>query len=76
MLITDYSSVSWDVYYQENRWYFIPLIWKPMRKSREAIWTTKRCFGDLAWDQNQLVDLIGEYARNGFRENRNFRKKR
>ena len=28
----------------------------------------KDVFGDLAWDQNQLVDLIGEYARNGFRE--------
>ena len=44
-----------------------------MRKSREAIWTTKKdVFGDLAWDQNQLVDLIGEYARNGFREKPEF----
>ena len=32
----------------------------------------KDVFGDLAWDQNQLVDLIGEYARNGFREKPEF----
>ena len=32
----------------------------------------KDVFGDLAWDQNQLVDLIGEYVRNGFREKPEF----
>ncbi len=33
----------------------------------------KDVFGDLAWDQNQLVDLIGEYAEGTeLVKNRNF----
>lgn len=43
-----------------------------MRKSRKLYGLQKDVFGDLAWDQNQLVDLIGEYARNGFREKPEF----
>ena len=73
MLITDYSSVSWDVYYQEKPVVFYPFDLETYEKVQGSYMDYKKdVFGDLAWDQNQLVDLIGEYARNGFREKPEF----
>ena len=73
MLITDYSSVSWDVYYQEKPVIFYPFDLGTYEKVQGSYMDYKKdVFGDLAWDQNQLVDLIGEYARNGFREKPEF----
>ncbi|PFN80578.1 hypothetical protein COJ85_29605 [Bacillus sp. AFS076308] len=69
LLITDYSSVSWDMYYQKK-----PIIFYQfdlddyMKYQGSYIDMTNDLFGDRAQEVDQLLTLIRKYAKRNFQE--------
>lgn len=69
MMITDYSSACWDVYYQEKPilfYHFDNALHEQARGS--YIDMEHELFGDRCMTEEQLVSCIREYIENGFRE--------
>lgn len=70
MLITDYSSVAWDVYYQEKPVVFYSFdldIYNQQHGSYMDLRT--EAFGDLVVSTDQLLDKVEHYINNNFKEN-------
>lgn len=69
MMITDYSSAVWDVFYQGKPvlFYLFDLdLYNQVQGS--YIDMAKDTFGDTAYTPEELAGLIETYAENGFRE--------
>ena len=69
MLITDYSSVAWDVYHQEKPVIFYPFdldVYEAMQGSYLDM--EKDAFGDVVYTEEALLEAIRYYAGNGFSE--------
>lgn len=69
MLITDYSSVAWDVYYQEKPVIFFPFDFATYQEVQGSyVDIEKDAFGDVVHTLPQLLQSIRKYIENGFRE--------
>lgn len=69
MLITDYSSVAWDMYYQRKPIIFYQFDYEDYMKYQGSyINMETQLFGDRAFRFNELIELIEDYARNHFEE--------
>ena len=69
MMITDYSSACWDVYYQEKPILFYHFDNDLHEQARGSyIDMEHELFGDRCMTEEQLVACIREYIENGFRE--------
>lgn len=69
MLITDYSSVAWDVYHQEKPVVFFPFdlnVYEEMQGSYMDM--EHDAFGDVVYTRASLLSTIRFYAENGFAE--------
>ena len=77
MLITDYSSVSWDILYQDKPILFYQF---DLDKYNEAhgsyIDMHKDLFGDRAETEDQLLDYLEETVQNDFRMKPEYEQKR
>ncbi len=68
MLVTDYSSVSWDVYYQHKPVVFYQFdLDKYLEAQGSYLDMERELFGDRVEDMNSLIDTIDWYAADGFR---------
>ena len=77
MLITDYSSVSWEVYYQGKPVVFYPFDLETYEKAHGSyVDYRKDVFGDLAWTEEELLDTIESYVKNNFQEKPEYAKRR
>lgn len=77
MLITDYSSVAWDVYYQEKPIVFYPFDLETYENVQGSYMDYRsEAFGDLAWDKESLIDCIEAKILDGYVENEKFAKQR
>lgn len=69
MLITDYSSVSWDVYYLGKPVIFYQFDYELYMKAHGSyIDMEKELFGDRCLTEKELAEKIKEYVRNDFAE--------
>ena len=69
MLITDYSSVSWDAYYLGKPVIFYQFDYELYMKAHGSyIDMEKELFGDRCLTENELAEKIKEYVRNDFAE--------
>ena len=67
MLITDYSSVCWDVYYQGKPVIFYQFDLAKYNEVQGAYMDIEKdLFGDRAETQSELLELLEEAADNGF----------
>lgn len=77
MLITDYSSVSWEAYYQGKPVIFYAFDLDTYEKVHGSYLDyRKEVFGDLVWNEDSLIDAIEEYVKNGFKEKKEFAERR
>ncbi|TWD92401.1 CDP-glycerol:poly(glycerophosphate) glycerophosphotransferase [Neobacillus bataviensis] len=73
LLITDYSSVSWDMYYQKKPIIFFQFDLEDYLKFQGSyIDMEKDLFGDRAQNVGQLISLITMYAERDFKEKKKF----
>ncbi len=73
MMITDYSSVSWDMYYMEKPIIFYQFDYeKYMEKQGSYIDMTTELYGDRAVTPEELFTLLKEYMENGFKEKKKY----
>jgi len=73
MLITDYSSVAWDMYYQKKPILFYQFDLEDYMKYQGSyIDMDSELFGDRAFTTSELIELIKKYAGNGFMEDEKF----
>jgi CDP-glycerol glycerophosphotransferase (TagB/SpsB family) len=73
LLITDYSSVSWDMYYQKKPVIFYQFDLEDYNKYQGSYIDMERdLFGDRAQDVDALILLIKKYAENGFKEEQKY----
>lgn len=69
MLITDYSSVCWDVYYLGKPVLFYQFDLKLYENANGSYIDMEHdLFGDRCTEENQLISLIKEYVQNNFKE--------
>lgn len=69
MLITDYSSVAWDVYYQEKPVIFYSFDLDTYNQHHGSYMDlSTEAFGDLVVSTDQLLDKIEHYINNNFKE--------
>lgn len=69
MLITDYSSVSWDIYYMEKPILFYQFDLEQYNETNGSyIDMDKELYGDRCMTQSELIRLIRDYSQNGFQE--------
>lgn len=69
MLVTDYSSVCWDVYYQEKPLLFYQFDLDLYEKTNGSyIDMEKDLFGERCTEETELVEKLKEYMADGFRE--------
>lgn len=67
MLVTDYSSVSWDVFYQKKPVLFYQFDMEQYKKKNGSfIDLEKDLFGDRAENLDGLLCLLNETIKNGF----------
>lgn len=77
LLITDYSSVAWDVYHQEKPVIFYPFDLETYQKAQGMYMDLEtEGFGDVVYTRRQLLERISDYVRNGFLEKEAYAKKR
>ena len=73
MMITDYSSACWDVYYQGKPVLFYQFdVDDYNRTNGSYLNMEKDLFGDRCTEQEDLVHLIKDYAENGFQEKQKY----
>lgn len=69
MMISDYSSVVWDMFYLEKPVIFYQFDQKDYLKSEGAYLDyEKDLFGDVVFNSDQAVDVIIRYVKDGFSE--------
>lgn len=69
MLVTDYSSVCWDVYYLGKPVIFYQFDTELYERTNGSYIDMEHdLFGDCCKEENQLVSLIIEYSKNNFHE--------
>lgn len=69
LLITDYSSVAWDVYYQEKPVIFYPFDLELYEKHQGSYMDLeKEAFGDVVHNHQELLKSVEKYIENGFAE--------
>ncbi len=69
MLITDYSSVAWEMYYQKKPVLFFHFdLSKYSELQGSYMDLNKELFGDVAYSSAELVGKFGEYAATNFAE--------
>ena len=69
MLITDYSSVAWEMYYQKKPVLFFHFdLSKYSELQGSYMDLNKDLFGDVAYSSAELVGKFGEYANTNFAE--------
>lgn len=69
MMITDYSSACWDVYYLEKPVLFYQFDMELYEKTRGSYIDMEHdLFGDRCTEEKQLVNLIREYVEHNFLE--------
>lgn len=69
MLITDYSSVCWDVYYLGKPVLFYQFDLELYEETNGSYIDMKHdLFGDRCTEEKQLIALIKEYTKNNFKE--------
>lgn len=69
MLVTDYSSVSWDVYYLGKPVIFYQFDYELYMKSNGSYMDMEtELFGDRCITEEELTDRIVEYVQNDFKE--------
>lgn len=74
MLITDYSSVCWDVCYLDKPVLFYQFDYEMYMQAHGSYLDMEHeLFGDRYVDYEKLIDGIEEYIRNGFREKEEYR---
>ncbi len=77
LLITDYSSVSWDVYYQGKPVIFYQFDFEDYDKLQGSYMDMEtEIFGDRVFSVDKLVDSISHYCNNNFTEKPEFGKMR
>jgi CDP-glycerol glycerophosphotransferase (TagB/SpsB family) len=77
MLITDYSSVSWDFYYADKPVIFYQFDLEEYLHHRGSYISLKTdLFGDRAYSIDTLIDLIRFYINNNFSEKEHFCRKK
>src|SRR5699024_9722484 len=63
LLITDYSSVAWDQFYQGKPTIFYQFDYKDYEMQQESyIDMTKDLFGDRVIEENDLIDKMKDYS--------------
>ena len=69
MLITDYSSVSWDIYYMEKPILFYQFDLKEYNETNGSyIDMEKELYGERCTTKEELIRLIREYTADNFQE--------
>lgn len=77
MLVTDYSSVAWDVYYQEKPIVFYTFDRKNYEKKQGSYMDIEKDgFGDVTSNLYELISCIQYYSKNHFQEKKIFAEKR
>ena len=77
MLITDYSSVAWDMLYQDKPVIFYPFDWDVYASVQGSYMDiTKEAFGDVVYTKDELLFVMKEYIQNGFAVKKDYQVKR
>ncbi|WP_088012300.1 CDP-glycerol glycerophosphotransferase family protein [Gottfriedia acidiceleris] len=77
LLITDYSSVAWEMYYMSKPVIFYQFDYKDYKElTGSYIDMEEGLFGDRVFDSNILIEKIQEYINNDFREKEEFASQR
>ena len=77
MLITDYSSVSWDVYYMNKPVIFYQFDIDTYMNTHGSYMDMKHdLFGDRTEDVNELINLIEKYIKNDFKMEEKYSRER
>ena len=77
LLITDYSSVAWDDYYQEKPIIFYPFDMEDYNKFQGSYMDlNKEAFGDVVHGTDELLTALRKYIQNGFVEEEVYKKRR
>lgn len=77
MLITDYSSVAWDVYHQGKPVVFYPFDLATYEKEQGMYMDLEtEAFGDVVHSHKELMEAIRYYVDSGFEEKPAYAKKR
>lgn len=77
MLITDYSSVAWDMYYQKKPVVFYQFDINEYNKHQGSYLNMENdLFGDRAFEKEDLINLIDRYASRSFKEKDKYKKMR
>ena len=77
LLITDYSSVSWDMYYQEKPVIFYPFdlaVYEEVQGSYMDL--EKEAFGDVVHDKEELLAALEYYVKHDFAEKDCYKERR
>lgn len=73
LMVTDYSSVSWDMYYMGKPVVFYQFDYDHyMEEQGSYIDMTKDLYGDRVTTEEDLMKLLEEYMVNGFQEKEKF----
>lgn len=73
LLITDYSSVSWDEYYQKKPVIFYQFDFDKYDRSQGSYLDMKKdLFGDRATNSEKLISLMEEYIDRDFKEKKRY----
>lgn len=77
LLVTDYSSVFFDFGYMHKPVIYYQFDREEFRRShyQKGYFSYDDGFGPVAFDNDALIDYIGEYCRNGFQMDRKYLKK-
>ena len=76
LLITDYSSVCWDVLYQNKPVLFYQFDYEMYNLAHGSyINMEKDLMGDRATDAQTLVNFVEEYAKRDFKTKEHYQKK-
>lgn len=77
LLITDYSSVAWDVYFQDKPIIFYAFDFPLYNQFRGSyIDLEKDAFGDMVHNETELITALKQYIENNFQESEVAREKK
>lgn len=77
MLVTDYSSVAWDVYYQEKPVVFYPFDLNTYESQQGSYMDLrKEAFGPLVYHEEELLLELEKYMKNDFLEEECYKERR
>lgn len=71
LLITDYSSVAWDMFYMKKPVIFYQFDYEEYQQYQGSyIDMHSELIGDRVFDKEGLIKILGSYQSSGFRENK------